>query len=173
MIIFSKRLLKLKQESSEIKTGIAEKSRWDQANRRQKLGLVWRNRKKISQIIKDYFYLPFFLLIILCFKDTKTKRRLYWCLIEFIDWRYSQSCWYFWPSLWTIALLTFSLVHSPPLPWVKAQYMQTVCSWEEVGGGGVVDSLSCVRDHILQEFYTMYLTRFRTYKIALPPQTKT
>jgi hypothetical protein len=29
-------------------------------------GLVWRNRKKISQIIKDYFRLPFFLLIILC-----------------------------------------------------------------------------------------------------------
>ncbi len=28
-------------------------------------GLVWRNRKKMSQIIKDYFYLPFFLLIIL------------------------------------------------------------------------------------------------------------
>jgi hypothetical protein len=45
---------------------MAEKSSWDQANIRQKLGLVWRNRKKISQIIKDYFYLPFFLLIILC-----------------------------------------------------------------------------------------------------------
>jgi hypothetical protein len=28
-------------------------------------GLVWRNRKKISQIIKDYFHLPFYLLIIL------------------------------------------------------------------------------------------------------------
>jgi hypothetical protein len=27
---------------------MAEKSTWDQANRRQKLGLVWRNRKKIS-----------------------------------------------------------------------------------------------------------------------------
>jgi hypothetical protein len=26
--------------------------------------LIWRNRKKISQIINDYFYLPFFLLII-------------------------------------------------------------------------------------------------------------
>ncbi len=38
---------------------------WDQANRRQKLGLVWRNRKIISPIIKGYFYLPFFLLIIL------------------------------------------------------------------------------------------------------------
>ncbi len=31
-------------------------------------------------------------------KDTKTKCRLYWCFIEFIDWRYSQSCWYFRPS---------------------------------------------------------------------------
>jgi hypothetical protein len=29
------------------------------------LGLVWRNRKKISQIINDYLYLPFFILIIL------------------------------------------------------------------------------------------------------------
>ncbi len=43
---------------------MAEKSSWDQAKRPQKLGLVWRNRKKISQIITDYFYLPFFLLII-------------------------------------------------------------------------------------------------------------
>ncbi len=45
---------------------MAEKSSWDQANLRQKLGLVWKNRKKISHIFKDYFYLPFFLLIILC-----------------------------------------------------------------------------------------------------------
>jgi hypothetical protein len=44
---------------------MAGKPSWDQANRRQKLGLVWRIRNKISQIIKDYFYLPFFLLIIL------------------------------------------------------------------------------------------------------------
>jgi hypothetical protein len=52
--------------TAEIETGMAEKAVWDQANRRQKLGLVWKNRKKISQIIKVYFYLPFFLLIILC-----------------------------------------------------------------------------------------------------------
>ncbi len=38
------------------------------------------------------------------YKDTTTKCRLYWCLIEFIDWRYSRSCWYFDPALWTIAL---------------------------------------------------------------------
>jgi hypothetical protein len=37
------------------------------------------------------------------------------------------------------------------------------------GGGGV---LNCVVDHILQEFYTLFLTGFRTYKIASPPQTK-
>jgi hypothetical protein len=55
----------LVKETAEIETGMAEKSSWDQANIRQKLCLVWRNRKKISQIIKDYFYLPFFLLIIL------------------------------------------------------------------------------------------------------------
>jgi hypothetical protein len=55
----------LVKETAEIETGVAEKSSWDQADKRQKLGLVWRNKKKISQIIKDYFYLPFFLLIIL------------------------------------------------------------------------------------------------------------
>ncbi len=43
---------------------------WEQANRRQKLGLVWRNRKKISQFINAYLYLPFFLLIILWGEST-------------------------------------------------------------------------------------------------------
>ncbi len=56
----------LVKETAEIETGMAEKSSWDQANIQKKPGLVWRNRNKISQIIKDYFYLPFFLLIILC-----------------------------------------------------------------------------------------------------------
>jgi hypothetical protein len=38
------------------------------------------------------------------------------------------------------------------------------------GGGGGGGVLSFVGDHILQEFNTLYLTRYRTYKIALPPQ---
>jgi hypothetical protein len=42
-------------------------SSWDQSNRGGKLGLVWRKRKKISQMINDYLYLPFFLLIISCY----------------------------------------------------------------------------------------------------------
>ncbi len=33
--------------------------------------------------------------------------------------------------------------------------------------------LSCVGDHILQEFNTLFMTRFRNYKIARPLRTKT
>jgi len=64
------------KKTAEIETGMAEKSSWDQANIRKKLGLVWRNRKKISQIIKDYFYLPFFLLIILCWQQMSSMLSL-------------------------------------------------------------------------------------------------
>ncbi len=32
-------------------------------------------------------------------KKPNPKCRLYWCFIEFIDWRCSQSCWYFRPLL--------------------------------------------------------------------------
>ncbi len=101
-------------------------------------------------------------------KTQNPKCRLYWCLIEFIDWRYSQTCWYFRPFLWTVApLRTFSLTSPtpPPLPKVNVQY--SVWLWG--GGGGM---LSCIVDHILQEFNTLFLTRFRTYKITTPPQTK-
>ncbi len=80
-------------------------------------------------------------------------------------------------SLWTVVPMdegtifvyccpsTFSLTPPPPL---NVQYIQTVCV--TVGGGG--EMLNCAVDHILQEFYTLFLTRFRTYKIATPPQTK-
>jgi hypothetical protein len=54
------------RDTAETETEVAEKSSWDKANRGEKLGLVWRNRKKISQIINDFLCLPFFLLIILC-----------------------------------------------------------------------------------------------------------
>jgi hypothetical protein len=49
---------------------VAEKSSWDQTN----IGLIWRNRKKISQIIKDYFNIPFFLLIILWLNLTEQNK---------------------------------------------------------------------------------------------------
>jgi hypothetical protein len=46
---------------------MAEKSgpRTRQTNGK-KLGLVWRNRKKIGQIINAYLSFPFFIFIILC-----------------------------------------------------------------------------------------------------------
>ncbi len=39
-------------------------------------------------------------------KTPNPKCRLYWGLKECIDWRYSQSCWYFRPLLWTSTPLT-------------------------------------------------------------------
>jgi hypothetical protein len=58
-------------------TGMAEMSNWDQANRRQKLGFGLENRKKISQIIKDYFPLPFFLIIILWQKTNSHRLKVH------------------------------------------------------------------------------------------------
>jgi hypothetical protein len=57
----------------------------------------------------------------------------------------------------------------PPLPLLKqnVQNIQTVCA---LGGGRGV--LKCTVDHILQEFYTLFLAKCRTYKIEPPPQTK-
>jgi hypothetical protein len=102
------------------------------------------------------------------------------CLTDFIDWRYIHSWFVFSTQLvnccphgrrnYTCVLLplycTFSdLPPPPPLPKLNVQYIQTVC---RCGEGGV----EMYVDHILQEFYTLFLTRFRTYKIASPPQTK-
>jgi hypothetical protein len=58
----------LPKDTADIETGMAP---WDQANGQQNLGLVSRNRKKSSQIINAYLYLPFFLLIILCFTSSQ------------------------------------------------------------------------------------------------------
>jgi hypothetical protein len=49
------------------------------------------------------------------YKNTKHKCHLYWCLIEFIDLRYSQPCWYFRPS-WELAPLNLLTGSPTPLP---------------------------------------------------------
>jgi hypothetical protein len=38
-------------ETAEIETGMAEKSSWDQANIRQKLGLAWRNKPNYQRLL--------------------------------------------------------------------------------------------------------------------------
>jgi hypothetical protein len=44
------------------------------------------------------------------YKDTKPQISSLLVFNRVIDWRYSQTCWYFRPALWSIAPLTFSLV---------------------------------------------------------------
>jgi hypothetical protein len=63
---FLKTLQRLKQEWQKSPA-------LDKVNRWQKFGLVWRNRKKTSQIINAYLYLHFFLLIILWIWGFKTS----------------------------------------------------------------------------------------------------
>jgi hypothetical protein len=66
----------------------------------------------------------------------------------------------------------FSLTFTPPppLPKVNVHYIQTVCGCGGGGGGGM---LSCVVDHILQEFNNLFSDQIKNlYNIASPPQTK-
>ncbi len=62
-----------------------------------------------------------------------------------------------------------STLHPPPL----TSLCQSTVYTDSVQLGGVGGALSRVGDHIPKECNTPYLTRFRTYKIARPPQTKT
>jgi hypothetical protein len=62
---------------------------------------------------------------------------------------------------------TFSLTSSPLPPFPMYSIYRQCVTVGVVGG-----VLKCTVDHILQEFYTLLLTRFRTHKIASPPQTK-
>ncbi len=101
-------------------------------------------------------------------KNGPEKRLCGRCLLEFIDWRYSQSCWHFRPSFVNYCpsnLLSGS--PPPPFPCVKKYGINiqfvAVRGWRLLGPVG---------DHILQEFNTLYLKRFRTYKTARALQTK-
>jgi hypothetical protein len=107
------------------------------------------------------------------------------CLTDFIDWRYIHSWFVFFDPAcdllppWTKELYLCTVVPLlyllsdllPPRPLPNVQYIvYRQCVTVGWGLGGV--EMYCTVDHILQEFYTQFLTRFRTYKIASPPQTK-
>jgi hypothetical protein len=93
------------------------------------------------------------------------------CLTDFIGWRYIHSWLVFSTQIvnccphgrrnYTCVLLPLYLLSDLPPS-------QTKCtSYTDRRGG-----LNCAVYHILLEFYTLFLTRFRTYQIASPPQTK-
>ncbi len=99
------------------------------------------------------------------------------CLTDFTDWRYIHSWLVFstrellppWTKelYYTCVLLPLYLLSDLPPPSQSERTVYTYSVW--LSGWGV---LSCVVHHILQEFNTLFLTRFRTYKIATQPQTK-
>jgi hypothetical protein len=60
---------------------------------------------------------------------------------------------------------------SPPPPLPPSQCKSKVYIYS-VWLGGVGGAEMCWR-HILQEYITVFLTRFRNYEISTPPQTKT
>jgi hypothetical protein len=75
-------------------------------------------------------------------KTPNPKFRVYWGLIEFTDWRASQSSCYFQPLLRTSAPLTFSLGDPPAPPPVRViagVCNDTVCVTE--GRGPQTDKL--------------------------------
>ncbi len=61
-------------------------------------------------------------------KTPNPKCHLYWFLMEFIDMRYSQSCCYFRPLLWTSAPLTSLVRLPPPLPPFPVWICAGVCT---------------------------------------------
>ncbi len=84
---------------------------------------------------------------------------------------YWQSCWYFWPSLWTITPLSFSLRLAPPpltpIPlWISILHTCTQC----VGGGGGVwghrrsGDLRQIK-HLPQSPFTDQFFKIRTFCI--------
>jgi hypothetical protein len=103
------------------------------------------------------------------------------CLTDFIDWRYIHSWLVFSTQLvnccphgqgnYTCVLLPLYLLSDlpPTLPKPNVYSIYRQCDTVGEGWGG---GLSCVVDHILQEFYTLFLTSFRTYEIASPPKQK-
>ncbi len=82
------------------------------------------------------------------FKDTKTKSRLHWRLIELIDWRYSQSCWSCWlfrPSFVNYCPSNL-LSGSPPPPHPSQRQSTDSRIYRQCVPWGGVGVLSCFGD---------------------------
>ncbi len=89
-------------------------------------------------------------------KTPNPKCRLYWRLIDFIDWRYSHSCWHFRPLLWTSAPLSFSLVHLLPPPlfpvWIRTGVPVFIQCVTGGGIGGLRQINTCCQVPLLVKF---------------------
>ncbi len=97
------------------------------------------------KILQCWFLFKCFHGRLINYKDTKAKYRYKKlpvegfcgrCLLEFIDWRYSQSCWYFRPSFVNYCPSNLS---SSPSPSLCQSTLYTCVAGREWGGGGSVE----------------------------------
>ncbi len=87
------------------------------------------------------------------------------CLTEFIDWRYSQSCWYFRPSFVNCCPSNLLVVQLSPLPCVnKYTYLYTRCIVCKEGGVISWDSPFNKVVNISDYRNVPYFTIFWSYK---------
>ncbi len=107
--------------------------------------------KVLQQLYREYFFLPsapekghIHGLINYINTIAKCRHLKNWlcgrCLSEFIDWRYSQSCWYFRPSFVNCcpSNLHYGSTLPPPLP-----CFQSTVYTDSVWLGGVLEAIFC------------------------------
>jgi hypothetical protein len=92
------------------------------------------------------------------YKDTKCL--LYWCFLEFIDWRYTVS------HVGIFDPLTYSLVHlSPSPPKFKSTCIHTVCNRRD-GIGGLRQINTCRQVPLLVNFFEKPIFRFGVFIVS-------
>ncbi len=101
------------------------------------------------------------------------------CLTDFIDWRYIHSWFVFSTQLVNCCphgqrnymLLVYCCPSTVPSLWPPPPSPPSQCT-VYTDSVLLVGGVEMYCGPYLQEFYTLFLTRFKTYKIASPPQTK-
>ncbi len=107
------------------------------------------------------------------YKEPNPKCRLYWYLIEFMNWRSSQSCRYskyFQPHLWNIAPSNIITGSPPPHPPCVNKYRSIPCItiYTVYKGGG---ESGCVWRAYTGVIHCVF-DQIPNLQIGLPPQTK-
>ncbi len=104
------------------------------------------------------------------YKTPNPKCRLYCCLIEFIDQRYSQSCWYFRPVFFNFCPSSLLWLSLPPPPFhVRISILYYTCIQFLTGRGvGVIGRDGGLRQikHLPQSPLTGQFFQITTFGIA-------
>ncbi len=111
-------------------------------------------------------------------KTPNPKCRLHWCLIKLIDWRYSQSCWYFRPLFWTCVnkyrgMYSYSVLQGRRsgtsdrwTPVAKYLYWSILKKSRQLGFGVVIDIWSRICCKRFQDFILYILLAAHSFAYA-------